>query len=95
MQYKELIDSIYISTKDITDGKVADYIPQLAKVNPNKYGISVFDIKGQGYSIGDTNDKFCLQSCSKPLNYCLARSLNSAVLLPPAYQGKQKIQTIP
>ncbi len=79
MQYKELIDSIYISTKDITDGKVADYIPQLAKVNPNKYGISVFDIKGQGYSIGDTNDKFCLQSCSKPLNYCLARSLNSDV----------------
>ncbi len=48
MQYKELIDSIYISTKDNTDGTVADYFPQLAKVNPDIYGVSIFDIKGDG-----------------------------------------------
>lgn len=79
MKLQELIDNLYTSTRVIKDGKVADYIPQLAKVDPNKYGISVCDIKGEGYSIGDTDELFCLQSCSKPLNYCLARSLNPDV----------------
>ena len=79
MKLQELIDSLYISTREIEEGKVADYIPQLAKVDPNKYGISICDIKGQGYSVGDTDEQFCLQSCSKPLNYCLARSLNPDV----------------
>ena len=79
MKLQELIDSLYISTREIERGKVADYIPQLAKVDPNKYGISIYDIKGQGYSVGDTDEQFCLQSCSKPLNYCLARLLNPDV----------------
>ena len=79
MKLQELIDNLYSSTRGIEDGKVADYIPQLAKVDPNKYGISICDMKGQGYSVGDTNEQFCLQSCSKPLNYCLARSLNPDV----------------
>lgn len=79
MKLQELIDSLYTSTQGIEEGKVADYIPQLAKVDPNKYGISICDMKGQGYSVGDTDEHFCLQSCSKPLNYCLARSLNPDV----------------
>ena len=79
MILQELIDSLYISTREIKEGKVADYIPQLAKVDPNKYGISICDIKGEGYSVGDTDEQFCLQSCSKPLNYCLARLLNPHV----------------
>ena len=79
MKLHELIDSLYISTREIEGGNVADYIPQLAKVDPKKYGISICDIKGQGYSVGDTDEQFCLQSCSKPLNYCLARSLNPDV----------------
>ena len=79
MKLQELIDNLYLSTQGIKEGKVADYIPQLAKVDPNKYGISICDMKGQGYSVGDTDEQFCLQSCSKPLNYCLARSLNPDV----------------
>ena len=79
MKLQELIDNLYTSTQGIEGGKVADYIPQLAKVDPNKYGISICDIKGHGYSVGDTDEQFCLQSCSKPLNYCLARSLNPDV----------------
>ena len=74
MKLQELIDSLYTSTQGIEEGKVSDYIPQLAKVDPYNYGISICDMKGQGYSVGDTDEHFCLQSCSKPLNYCLARS---------------------
>lgn len=77
MDLNEIVDKIYNETKDIKDGKVADYIPHLANVNPELYAISYCDIKGKMHSVGDYNNDFCLQSCSKPLNYCLARMLHT------------------
>ena len=53
-------------------GNVASYIPQLAKVPPNKFGVSICTVDGQTFSIGDVNDSFCIQSCSKPVTYGLA-----------------------
>ena len=43
-------------------GKVADYIPQLAKVRPDYFAISVATVNGQTFSIGDSVQPFCLQS---------------------------------
>ena len=60
-------------------GKVADYIPQLANVNPDLYGICFCDVAGKIYARGDSENAFCLQSCSKPLSYCLARTLRDDV----------------
>jgi glutaminase len=51
---------------------VADYIPQLKRVDPEKFGIAVCTVDGQRYSVGDTNDLFCVQSMCKPINYSLA-----------------------
>ena len=70
---KHIIDEIYNETLDIDSGNVANYIPQLAEVNPELYGISFCSVQGETYNIGDHTQDFCLQSCSKPLNYCLAR----------------------
>jgi glutaminase len=53
-------------------GKVADYIPQLGRVNPEQFALSVCTVDGQRFSIGDARANFCLQSVSKPINYCLA-----------------------
>ena len=53
-------------------GAVADYIPQLKRVDPEKFGIAVCTVDGQRFSIGDTGDLFCVQSVCKPINYCLA-----------------------
>ena len=53
-------------------GNVASYIPQLAKVDPNLFGISVFSIDGRVFNIGDTQENFCIQSCSKTLTYAIA-----------------------
>lgn len=68
-----LIREIYEETLHINDGKVADYIPQLAEVNPEMYGVAFCDLNGNISAIGDSENAFCLQSCVKPLNYCLAR----------------------
>ena len=75
----ELIKSIYDELIDHQGGKVADYIPELAEVNPELFGISFCDLKGRIYNLGDTKNEFCIQSCCKPLNYCLARSINNKI----------------
>lgn len=71
------IESIYQTTKTNTSGKVASYIPQLAKVNPSFYGISICTIDGQILEIGDTNIFFSIQSCSKPITYGISVEDNS------------------
>ncbi|WP_293001629.1 glutaminase A [Mycobacterium sp.] len=63
---------IYDNVRPNSDGKVADYIPQLKRVDPDKFGIAVCTVDGQRFSIGDTSDRFCVQSMCKPINYSLA-----------------------
>lgn len=72
---QEIIEKLFNELKDLNEGNVADYIPELAKVDPNKFGISICKVDGQQIHVGDTNDYFCLQSCSKPLSYCIAHDI--------------------
>ena len=53
-------------------GKVANYIPELGKADPNLLGISVFDVNGNFYQSGDSNHLFTMQSISKPIVLLLA-----------------------
>jgi glutaminase len=46
-------------------GKVADYIPALAQINPKQFGIAICDLNGKIYSAGDANVNFSIQSISK------------------------------
>ncbi|XP_076656611.1 glutaminase isoform X2 [Halictus rubicundus] len=66
------IEDFYWRCKSNSEGKVASYIPQLARMNPDYWGVSVCTIDGQRFSIGDTSIPFTLQSCSKPLTYAIA-----------------------
>lgn len=72
---EKLINEIYNLVKNNNEGKVADYIPELGKVNPNNFAISVCTVEGQMFNIGDYELDFCLQSTSKPFSYCIAREL--------------------
>jgi glutaminase len=66
------IENIYSKVKPNKDGNIATYIPELAKVDPKLFGVSVCTIDGQRYSVGDTDFGFCVQSCSKPISYLMA-----------------------
>ena len=66
------VDKIRGDTEGNTVGTVADYMPQLARVDPNQYGVSVCSVDGQRYSCGDSSTPFCVQSTTKPLAYAMA-----------------------
>jgi glutaminase len=66
------IQEIYDLVKKIKKGENAGYIPELAEVNPDYFGISICTIDGQIMEIGDTKVPFSAQSCSKPITYCIA-----------------------
>ncbi|XDV49168.1 hypothetical protein PO909_018469 [Leuciscus waleckii] len=70
--FTSLINHLYYNVQAQQGGKVADYIPQLAKFSPHLWGVSLCTVDGQRHAIGDTNMPFCLQSCVKPLEYALA-----------------------
>ncbi|MCO5732265.1 glutaminase [Rhizobium sp. SSA_523] len=56
----------------IGEGKVADYIPQLAQVDPGKFGLAVVDLDGRVYKAGDADEAFSIQSISKVFTLTLA-----------------------
>jgi glutaminase len=53
-------------------GKVADYIPALAKVDPAKLGIAFADKGGRIWGAGDCEESFSIQSISKVFTLALA-----------------------
>ena len=67
--FTEKIKTIYEETLKNNDGNPASYIPQLERVDPDQYGISVCTVDGQRYNIGDTKIDFTVQSCTKIVNY--------------------------
>jgi len=60
------LDSAYAQFKDLKEGKNADYIPALAKVDPNIYGIAVVTTDGRVCTKGDITSEVSVQSVSKP-----------------------------
>jgi len=59
-------------------GAVADYIPELAKADPNHFGISVATTDGYIYEIGDSVVPFTIQSISKAFVFALALEIVGA-----------------
>ncbi|XP_075708208.1 glutaminase liver isoform, mitochondrial isoform X2 [Rhinoderma darwinii] len=71
-QFSLNINRLYENARSLKEGEVANYIPQLAKVSPDHWGVSLCTVDGQRHSVGDTDVPLCLQSCVKPLKYAIA-----------------------
>jgi len=79
---QKAVDAAYAKYKDSTDGKNADYIPALAKVDSKIYGIAVVTPDGKTYTAGDLKSQVSIQSISKvfTLAYVMAQSGPDAIL---------------
>ncbi|MGE2837056.1 glutaminase A [Mycobacterium sp. SMC-4] len=66
------LDRIRAEHASVDDGAVADYIPELAGVDPDKFALSLSMADGYSYESGDAACQFTIQSISKPFTYALA-----------------------
>ncbi|TVQ59705.1 MAG: glutaminase A [Phycisphaerales bacterium] len=66
------LNELHLRYRDLREGDVATYIPELAKANPDWFAICVVTADGQIYEIGDADRQFTIQSVSKPFIYGLA-----------------------
>jgi glutaminase len=71
--YQRALEQAYSSLRAVKDGKNADYIPALAKVNPEYFGIVIVTVEGHVYEVGDARVEFAIESAAKP--FVLARTL--------------------
>jgi len=67
-----LIGKVFAATRENRRGELADYIPELAAVAPDSFGICIATVDGFVYEVGDTRLPFTIQSISKPFTYALA-----------------------
>lgn len=76
MDYQNILDTIYqeMSYRDVK-GKVASYIPELAKIDRKKFGMHVYCGDGQNYCFGDSDELFSIQSISKVFALSMAMKI--------------------
>ncbi|MGW0162876.1 glutaminase A [Mycobacterium sp. NPDC003323] len=66
------LDRIRHEYSAVHDGALADYIPELAGVDPAGFGFALSSADGYVYESGDAAVEFTIQSVSKPFTYALA-----------------------
>ena len=74
LDFQKILNGIYQELAHNSDkGKVADYIPELAIIDKNKFGIHLRTSNGNVFGTGDFNKKFSIQSISKV--FALAKAM--------------------
>lgn len=76
MDYQKILEDIYQEILPFADkGAQADYIPALAKVDPDQFGIAIKTTSGDAYSYMQAQTRFSIQSISKVFALAMALSL--------------------
>ncbi|MGB3310783.1 MAG: glutaminase A [Nodosilinea sp.] len=71
-QVQAFLEQLYHEFKEVSAGKLASYIPELARANPDWFGISLVTLDGRSFEVGDVAQKFTIQSISKVFVYGMA-----------------------
>lgn len=66
------LDQFHAELLGLDGGAVADYIPELAHADPERFGLALVSMDGHCYTAGDAEVPFTIQSISKPFVYALA-----------------------
>ena len=69
------LDQLVAEYAVVDDGELADYIPELTRVDPTGFGLTLSSSDGFLYESGDARKQFTIQSISKPFTYALALDL--------------------
>ncbi|KYC38129.1 glutaminase A [Scytonema hofmannii PCC 7110] len=69
---ESFLSELHSKYKSLQEGAVANYIPELSKVNPELFSICIATVKGEVYQVGNYNELFTIQSISKVFVYGLA-----------------------
>ena len=69
---QRILEQLRERYSSLDDGTVATYIPELAKANPDHFGIAIATLGGFVYTVGECDVPFTIQSISKPFVYGLA-----------------------
>ena len=69
--YQKAVDSAYAKFKGVKEGANADYIPILATVPSEMFGVAIVTRDGEVYSAGEMDYEFSIQSVSKPFTASL------------------------
>ena len=81
MDYQGILDKIYSEVLPYSlEGKQADYIPALAKVNPDQFGMCLETVSGDIYSCQQADARFSIQSIAKVFALAMALSLKGESL---------------
>ncbi|MBP1840681.1 glutaminase [Formosa algae] len=73
MNFKDIITDCFNQVKGIeNEGHLAAYIPELANIDPEKFGVHITTMDQQGFGMGDALEKFSIQSIAKVLSLVLA-----------------------
>ncbi|MBL7794919.1 MAG: glutaminase [Saprospiraceae bacterium] len=73
MNYQHILEQVSQEASALAgEGNVASYIPELAKVPPERFGMALVTLDGQVFSTGDASERFSVQSISKVFLLALA-----------------------
>ena len=76
MDYQQLLENIYQAILPYAkEGKQADYIPELAKVNPDQFGMCIHTIYGETAAIEQADTRFSIQSIAKVFSLAMCLSI--------------------
>lgn len=66
MDYSAILETIQRDLRPyLGTGRVANYIPELANVPPDRFGMAIVTVAGNVYRVGDADERFSIQSISK------------------------------
>ncbi len=73
IDYKSILENIYSSiSQEGNKGAIATYIPELAKIESDNFGVCLLTRKNEEFGVGNWQTKFSIQSISKVLSLSLA-----------------------